>query len=316
MPPGIADAAVVRVKGTSKGLALKTDGNPRYCALDPALGGAHAVAEATRNVACTGATPLAITDCLNFGSPERPESFFQLDRAVRGMAAACRALGTPVVSGNVSLYNESDGVAIPPTPTVGAVGLLEEVGTALTMIWPAEATLVALGSAVATLGGSEYLALVHGRTAGAPPAIDLDAEARLQRCLLAAHAAGLLLAAHDTGEGGLAVALAECAIVSGCGARIGGAALETLIAANEGRRDRALFGEAGTRVIVAIRDEDAAPLADLAREGRLDVLALGETGGDTLSIAGLLTVPVADLRAAWEGGLLNDERPRLARDER
>ena len=305
VPPGAADAAVIRVKGTNKGLALKTDCNPRYCFLDPELGGAHAVAEATRNVACTGATPLAITDCLNFGSPERPESFYGLDRAVRGMAAACRALGTPVVSGNVSLYNESAGMAIPPTPTVGAVGILEDAGTALTMAWPVGATIVLLGRLAATLGGSEYLAQLHGRTAGAPPPLDLDEEARLQRCLLAAHAAGLLLAAHDTGEGGLAVALAECAIAGKCGAEL---ACDAILGANDGRRDRALFGEAGSRVILAVRDENVAALERLAREYGLTMQVLGAAGGDQLVVDGLLAIPVGELRATWEGGLLGDER--------
>jgi phosphoribosylformylglycinamidine synthase len=305
VPPGAADAAMIRVKGTNKGLALKTDCNPRYCFLDPELGGAHAVAEATRNVVCTGATPLAITDCLNFGSPERPESFYGLDRAVRGMAAACRALGTPVVSGNVSLYNESAGMAIPPTPTVGAVGILEDAGAALTMAWPAGATIVLLGRLAATLGGSEYLAQLHGRTAGAPPPLDLDEEARLQRCLLAAHAAGLLLAAHDTSEGGLAVALAECAIAGDCGADLG---CDAILRANDGRRDRALFGEAGSRVVLAVRDENVAGLERLAREHGLTMQVLGAAGGDQLVVDGLLAIPVDELRATWEGGLLGDER--------
>ncbi|HEX5506447.1 MAG TPA: phosphoribosylformylglycinamidine synthase subunit PurL [Thermomicrobiales bacterium] len=305
VPPGAADAAVMRVKGTRKGLALKTDGNPRYCALDPELGGAHAVAEATRNVACTGATPLAITDCLNFGSPEKPATFYQLDRAVRGMAAACRALGTPVVSGNVSLYNESGGVAIPPSPVVGAVGLLDDAARALTMAWPAGAALALLGARAATLGGGEYLATLHGRVAGAPPVLDLDAEVRLQRCLLAAHGAGLLLAAHDTSEGGLAVALAECAITADCGATV---RLGDLIPENGGRLDRALFGEAASRVVVACSAGDTARLARLAAEHGVPLLPLGTAGGEALTIDGLLAASVADLRAAWESGLTSDER--------
>ena len=309
--PGLADAAVMRVKGTRKGLALKTDCNPRYCYLDPELGGMHAVAEATRNVACTGATPLAITDCLNFGSPEKPETFYQLDRAVRGMAAACRALGTPVVSGNVSLYNESAGQAVPPTPTVGAVGLLEDAGTALTMAWPDGAALYLLGPDRATLGASEYLATVHGRTAGAPPSLDLDLEARLQRCLAAAHAAGLLRATHDTSEGGLAVALAECAIVGGRGATV---RLDALVAANNGRLDRALFGEAASRVVVAVRSEDTERLVTLAREHAVPLHSLGTAGGEALAIEGILEAPVAELRAAWEGGLTSRQSGVCSRE--
>ncbi len=304
VPPGAADAAVVRVKGTKKGLALKTDCNPRYCYLDPELGGRHAVAEATRNVACTGATPLAITDCLNFGSPEKPENFYQLDRAVRGMADACRALGTPVVSGNVSLYNESNGVAIPPTPTVGAVGLIADASTALTMAWEPGERIFLLGPLTATLGGSEYLATLHGTVAGAPPALDLDFEARLQRGLLALHAVGLLHAAHDTSEGGLAVTLAECAMAGGVGATIAQDALDALLAANDGRLDRALFGEAGSRVIVTLGVNDPLDNAErIAREHGLTLFALGETGGDLLRLGAVVTAPVDQLREAWEGGL-------------
>jgi phosphoribosylformylglycinamidine synthase II len=305
VPPGVADAAVVRVKGTTKGLALKTDCNPRYCYLDPELGGRHAVAEATRNVVCTGALPLAITDCLNFGSPEKPENFYQLDRAVRGMADACRALGTPVVSGNVSLYNESDGVAIPPTPTVGAVGLLADASCALTMAWQPDDLIYLLGPLDATLGGGEYLAMRHGTVAGAPPALDLDVEARLQKCVLALHNAGAFLtAAHDTSEGGLAVALAECAIVAGVGATIATEALDALRAANDGRLDRALFGEAGSRVVVTIDAGNSLPDAErIAAQHSMTLFALGRTGGDTLAIGDVVNTPVAALRAAWEGGL-------------
>ncbi len=307
VPPGAADAAVVRVKGTKKGLALKTDCNPRYCFLDPELGGRHAVAEATRNVVCTGAEPLAITNCLNFGSPEKTENFFQLDRAVRGMADACRALGTPVVSGNVSLHNESAGAAIPPTPTVGAVGLLDDVAAALTMAWAADQALVLLGRREATLGGSEYLALLHGRTAGAPPPLDLDEEARLQRCFRELHKPLIALAAHDTSEGGLAVALAECAIAGDLGATITQEALDALVADNGGRLDRALFGEAGSRIIVAADPHDLSNLERIAREHGLATLTLGQTGGDALTIGEALSVPVAELRRTWENGLMRDD---------
>jgi len=305
VPPGVADAAVVRVKGTRKGLAFKTDCNPRYCYLDPELGGRHAVAEATRNVVCTGALPLAITDCLNFGSPEKPENFYQLDRAVRGMADACRALDTPVVSGNVSLYNESNGVAIPPTPTVGAVGLMADASRALTMAWSEASLIYLLGPLEATLGGSEYLATRHGTVAGAPPALDLDLEARVQKCVLALHDQGAFLySAHDTSEGGLAVALAECAMAAELGATIDQEALDALRAANDGRLDRALFGEAGSRVIVTIDDGDSLLNADrIAAQHGMTLFPLGRTGGDTLQIGDLAATPVAALRAAWEGGL-------------
>ncbi len=304
VPPGAADAAVVRVKGTKKGLALKTDCNPRYCYLDPELGGRHAVAEATRNVVCTGALPLAITDCLNFGSPEKPENFYQLERAVRGMADACRALGTPVVSGNVSLYNESNGVAIPPTPTVGAVGLIDDVSTALTMAWGVNQRIFLLGPLAATLGGSEYLATLRDTVAGAPPTLDLDLEVRLQRCVLALHKAAFLFSAHDTSEGGLAVTLAESAMAGGIGAAITQEALAALLSANGGRLDRTLFGEAGSRIVVTLGAHDSLDNAErIAQEHGLILFALGETGGDTLRIGELFAAPIAALSEAWEGGL-------------
>jgi len=302
--PGEADAAVLRVKGTRKGLALKTDCNPRYCYLDPELGGKHAVAEATRNVACTGATPLAITDCLNFGSPEKPANFFQLDRAVRGMAEACRALGTPVVSGNVSLYNESNGVAIPPTPTVGAVGLIADVSTALTMRWRPDDRIFLLGQQAATLGGSEYLATIHGTVAGAPPPLDLDLESRVQRCVVALNTAGALHSAHDTSEGGLLVTLAESAIVSDLGASVTVEAVATLRVANDGRLDRALFGEAGSRIVVTLGAEQQADAESIASGHNLTLFALGATGGDALVVGDVAAVPVAALCDAWEGGLM------------
>ncbi len=302
--PGQADAAVVRVKGTSKALALKTDCNPRYCYLDPELGGAHAVAEATRNVVCTGGEPLALTDCLNFGSPEKPENFYQLDRAVTGMAAACRALGIPVVSGNVSLYNESNGVAIPPTPTVGAVGLLADADRALTMAWGTGEAILLLGPLAATLGGSEYLATIHDTVAGAPPALDLDYEARVQRFLLHLHNNGAFwYAAHDTSEGGLAVALAEMAIVGDVGATIEQAALDALLAANDGRLDRALFGEAGSRIVVTCGSLNVANVLRFAEQSGIEVLELGQTGGDLLTFGEALTTPITALREAWDGGL-------------
>lgn len=304
VPPGVADAAVVRVKGSKKGLALKTDCNPRYCFLDPELGGRHAVAEATRNVVCTGALPLAITDCLNFGSPEKPENFYQLERAVHGMADACRALGTPVVSGNVSLYNESNGVAIPPTPTVGAVGLIDDVSTALTMAWGTGQRIFLLGPLEATLGGSEYLATLRDTIAGAPPALDLDLEVRLQQCVLALHKAALLFSAHDTSEGGLAVTLAESAMAGGIGATIAQEALDALLSANDGRVDRALFGEAGSRIVVTLDMNDSLVNAErIAQEHGLTLFALGATGGDTLRIGDLFAAPIAALSEAWEGGL-------------
>ena len=252
--PG-ADAAVLRIKGTSRGVALTTDGNGRQCYLDPFSGGALAVAEAARNLVCVGARPLALTDGLNFGNPERPEVYYQLEQCIQGMAEACKSLSMPVISGNVSLYNESRGEAIYPTPIVGAVGLLENIERRCTPGFKAAGDLVFLlgdpTQDTAGLGGSEYLELLHGRVEGRP-AIDLELERRVQHACLRAIAEGKLRSAHDCSDGGLAVALAECAIIGGLG-----------LAGDwpvDGSTEAALFGEAPSRIVVSVAVEDA-PLA-------------------------------------------------------
>jgi len=215
--PG-GDAAVVRLRGTDRAVAVKTDCNGRHCYLDPREGAKAAVAEAARNVACTGARPLAVTNNLNFGNPTRPDVYHQLREAVAGMGEACRALGTPVTGGNVSLYNENPTGAIYPTPVIGMVGLIDSLAhvTRATFRAPADAAtgdaIVLLGANTDELGGSEYLARVHGVVAGAPPRVDLDGERRLTAALLEAIRAGHVRSAHDTSDGGLAVALAECAM--------------------------------------------------------------------------------------------------------
>ena len=209
--PG-SDAAVVRIKGTKKALALKTDGNGRYCWLDPFEGARLAVAEACRNVVAAGATPLGATNCLNFGNPERPEVMGQLVRAIAGIREACIALDVPITGGNVSLYNETEGRAIYPTPILGVVGLLEDADRVLTSWFKEEGDVVyLLGDTQADLGGSELLQVVHGIAAGRPPRLDLAEEKRLHALVLEAAAAGWLRSAHDCSDGGLAVALAECA---------------------------------------------------------------------------------------------------------
>ncbi|HMA33205.1 MAG TPA: phosphoribosylformylglycinamidine synthase subunit PurL [Chloroflexia bacterium] len=309
LAPGQADAAVLRIKGTAKGIAVTTDCNSRFCYLDPYEGGMQTVAEAARNLVCTGATPLAVTDCLNFGSPERPEVFYQMEGCVRGIVAACEALGTPVVSGNVSLYNETAGQAVLPTPVVGMVGLLEDVTQRVGMAWPAGATLcvlapVATVGGVAALGASEYLATVHGQEAGRPPAIDLAAEQRVQAAALAAIGAGLVLAAHDCSEGGLAVALAEGCITGGVGAHLDLAALDESPA---GRGDVLLFNEAPSRIVLACAPASAAALGTLAARHDIRLLPLGPTGGDTITLQRgpvlLAHVPLAAAADAWHHGL-------------
>ena len=297
--PG-GDAAVLRLRETRKGLAIATDGNGRYTYLDPHQGGAIAVAEACRNVSCVGARPLAITDCLNFGNPENLQVYHQLEQAIRGMAEACRALGVPVVSGNVSLYNEVDGRAIFPTPIVGAVGVLEDAAVHCQAAFRREGDMVLLlGAALVTgeaaaLGGSEYLEVVHGVVAGTPT-IDLDLEARLQRCLQEAIAEGLLSSAHDCSDGGLAVALAESAVQGGLGFG-GGFPIE-------GRWDAAFFGEAASRVVVSLAAADAPRFQRLAADRGVPLANLGVVGGARFTIGDRIDLSLAALSDAWEGGL-------------
>ena len=261
--PGTADAAVVRLRGTNKALALKTDCNGRYVYLDPRTGGRIAVAEAARNVACTGGRPLAITNNLNFGNPKKPDVFFQFREAVGGMGDACRVLGTPVTGGNVSLYNENPQGAVFPTPTVGMVGLIDDVSkaTRMTFTTPGDA-IVLLGETKNELGGSEYLARVHGLTIGAPPTVDLDGEKRLIEALLEAIGTGVVRSAHDCSEGGLAVALAESCMADREHMR----GAEVALPATGLPVRSAFWGESQGRVVVSTPDADAV-LAIAARHG-------------------------------------------------
>jgi phosphoribosylformylglycinamidine synthase len=296
--PG-ADAAVIRVKGTTKGLALTVDGNSRYCYLDPYVGGVLAVAEAARNLACVGARPLGLTDCLNFGSPENPEVMWQFGQVIQGMRDACIALKVPVVSGNVSFYNETDGTPIHPTPTVAMVGLLDKVERVVTP-WFKNAgdVIVSLGRTREELGGSEYLKAVHGLTRGTPPWIDLKLEQAVQSCCVAAIEQGLLRSAHDVSGGGLAVTLAECCI-SGpekpLGARIES---HEMI-----RGDALLFSESQSRIVVSVAEKDLSLLQDIASQYNVPIKAIGTVGGTRLVIQPLLQLPVEELRSIWSSGL-------------
>ena len=252
--PG-GDAAVLRLRGTKRGIAAKTDGNGRYVYLEPRTGGRIAVAEAARNVACTGARPSAITNCLNFGNPTKPETFYQFREAVFGMGDACRALGTPVTGGNVSLYNESPAGAVYPTPVIGMIGVLEDVTRATGSHFrrPGD-TIVLLGEPTDEIGASEYLLTIHGLVAGAPPACDLAREKALIDTLVEAIGAGHVRSAHDVSDGGLAVALAECAI--GDEERRFG--LDVDVSAWNALPVRALlFGEGQGRAVVSTADADA-----------------------------------------------------------
>ena len=288
-----SDAAVVRVPGTFKGLALATDGKGRYGALDPYLGAAHAVAEAARNVAVSGARPLAITNCLNFGNPERPEVMWQFAESIRGIADACRAFETPVTGGNVSFYNESGGSAIWPTPVIGMLGLLSDYRLRVPTGFPrAGLAIYLLGETFAELGGSEFAEAVLGVVAGRPPALDMDKERRLLDLLHAAATDAVLASAHDCGDGGLAVALAEAAILGGHGFAV---TLDGDLPPHV-----ALFAESASRAVVGVAPEDEARLTALAGEHGVPSARLGETGGPRVMFDGLLETTVAELRDAWE----------------
>ena len=298
--PG-ADAAVIRVKGTDKGLALTVDGNSRYCYLDPYVGGALAVAEAARNLACVGARPIGLTDCLNFGSPENPEVMWQFSEVIRGMRDACVALKTPVVSGNVSFYNETDGIPIYPTPTIGMVGLMEQVGRVVTPWFKSAGDIVVLlGRSREELGGSEYLKVVHGLVRGTPPWIDLRLEQAVQSCCIEAIDRGLLRSAHDTSDGGLAIGLAE-SCVSGpekaLGVRID---MREMI-----RGDALLFSESQSRIIVSLEEKHLPQLQEVAAAHHVPMQAIGIVGGTRFIIQPLLQLAVEELRVIWSSGLTN-----------
>ena len=296
--PG-SDAAVIRLKGTPKGIGLTVDCNSRYCLLAPYRGAQIAVAEGARNLAVSGARPVALSDCLNFGNPEKPEVMWQFQHAIAGMRDACLALGLAVVSGNVSFYNETEGKAIPPTPTVATVGILADVTQHVTQWFKNAGDLVVLlGETCEELGASEYLSLLHGRVAGAPPALDLEREKRLQELCLTAARERLFSSAHDVAEGGLAVALAEACIT-----RPEGAIGARITITGDLRPDALLFGESQSRVLVSLPQAALPRLQELARAADLPLTVLGEVGGADLDIAGYLWLPVALLQREWRTAL-------------
>ena len=293
--PG-ADAALLRIKGRGDGIAISIDAQPRVAALDPFVGAASAVAEALRNLVCIGAEPMAITDCLNVGNPERPEGAWQLERTIAGISAACDALGVPVVSGNVSLYNATRGADIWPTAVIGAVGHIDDVTRHIpvTSGKPGDVVMLA-GSANVSVGASTYGSQI-GIHEG-PVAIDLALEARLQRFVLAAHGAGAIRAAHDRAEGGLAVALAELALRD----RIG---MKVVLPAVRGIDKRvALFGEGPSGVVLVLGPSLEAQVRALAAQHDVPVWTLGTIGGDLLEIAPVLGLPIAALIDAHQSGL-------------
>jgi len=307
-------AAVIRIRGTSKALVASTDGNAAVGAVDPWLGAALSVAEATRNVSITGARPLGVTNCLNFGDPTRPEAFWQLSEAVRGLGDACRALDLPVTGGNVSLYNESSGGAILPTPEIGVVGLIDDVSLLVGPAFDRDGDVIVLvGEATPGLAGSEYARLAGTAAEDGAPALDLAREASLQRFVRDAIERGLVVSAQDVSGGGLAVALAEAALWGSIGAHVR-LPIESSPAVD-------LFGESPSRLVLTARPRHAAALILLARQHGQAVESLGVVGGDHLvvdlagsgatgaaeergsRVADSLEVTIADLRHTWDHGL-------------
>jgi phosphoribosylformylglycinamidine synthase subunit PurL len=290
-----SDAGVIRVdEETGLGVALATDGNGRWCKLDPYLGAQLALSEAYRNVAVTGARPLAITDCLNFGSPEDPDVMWQFAETVRGLADACLEMGVPVTGGNVSFYNQTADAPINPTPVIGVLGVIDDV-TRRTPMAPRDGqVLLLLGATRDELGGSEWAHVAHGHLGGRPPAPDLGAEMRLADVLASASRDRLLGAAHDVSDGGLAQCLVEMALAAGVGARVD---------LPDGDAFVALFSESVARAVVAVDASYVDAVLARCTEVGVPVTRIGEAGGDALEVAGLFTIDLADLRATSDATL-------------
>jgi phosphoribosylformylglycinamidine synthase II len=295
--PG-GDAAVLRLKApglpsSERALALSTDGNARWCALDPRQGTAMTVAESALNVACAGARPVAVVNCLNFGNPEHPEVMWQLSEAIDGMSEACRALRLPVIGGNVSLYNESRGRDIDPTPVIGVVGLIDHLDRRPPGVGLIDnGRLVLLGETQAVLGGSRWAAEVHDHRNGRLPTLDLDLHQRLLVLVAALVNDGLAAGLHDVSEGGLGVALAEMAVRSGVGVRVAGP-----------QSHAELFAESPSRVVVCAAPDAAQEIVRRAADAGVPASFLGASGGDRIAIEGLLDVAVAEAKAAWQGAI-------------
>jgi phosphoribosylformylglycinamidine synthase len=314
--PGLG-AGVVRIKGTNRALAMSVDGNGRYTYLDPYNGAKLAVAEASRNVACAGARPLGATNCLNFGNPERPGIMWQFARAIEGLSEACRALDVPITGGNVSLYNETDGNAIYPTPVIGVVGLLESAERVVTRRFQrAGDTVVLLGESRGELGGSEYLKMEYGVVAGRPPYLDLERERALQNLLVTLADARLLHSAHDCADGGLAVTVAESCFDTG------GLGVDVKIDAVHVARDHsiniaaALFSESVSRVVASAAPEAVSEVMSRAAAAGVPARAIGQTGGTTIRISvedePAIDVPVEDAERVWSDAVARHFSRRVA----
>ncbi len=297
--PG-SDAAVIRIKGTDKAIAISVDCNSRYCFLDPYRGAMLAVAEAARNVACSGARPLAVTDNLNFGNPEKPEVMWQFVESIKGISEACRILETPVVSGNVSFYNETKGNAIYPTPTIAMVGLMEDAKKARALSFKEGLEVFLLGDTYNELGGTEYLALIHGIDRGLPPVIDLEKEKRLIRLLEELVRREIIYSSHDCSEGGLSVCIAESAIYGNTGVEVD---LSKLLMNNSLRSDSLLFGESSGRVVVTVEEERSKELLRLAENYNISCHWIGKTGGERFIIKGYIDLPLSQISDAYKNSL-------------
>ena len=296
--PG-GDAAVLRLKGSKRGIAVSTDCNGRICYLDPEIGTAIAVAEACRNLSVTGAEPVALTDGLNFGNPETADVQFQLTESIAGMSRAAEAFGIPIVSGNASMYNQSSGKDIYPTPIIGSLGLLEDVEKHATVAFKTEGDAIVLLGTDSTwdgidgLAASEYLDLIHGKVEG-QPALDLDLEIRTQTVCRDAIASDLIASGHDVSDGGLAIAIAESAIIGGIGASITEAPGE--------RWDAAMFGETQSRILVSLSPENLSKLEDITSALNVPMTLIGSVGGDSLSFGDSISTPLVDADDAWKNG--------------
>lgn len=286
--PG-CDAAVIYVKDANKALAVTTDCNARYVYLNPRMGARIAVAEAARNVVCSGAVPLAITNCLNFGNPYKPEMYWQFKEAIKGMGEACRFFETPVTGGNVSFYNESPDASVYPTPVIGMVGLIEDLKGITTSYFRQEGDLVyLLGQDYGELGGSEYLKVVHGKVAGEPPVLDFDREKSLHRVVINLAKAGTIQSAHDVSEGGIVAALLEACILN----RENQVGAEVSVPVT-GRKDAAFFSESQSRIIISVSPKYREMIEDTCKSFGCPFTLLGSTGGDALTVNGEYTFPLA-----------------------
>lgn len=300
------DAALIRIKGTQKGIAVSTDCNSLYCYLDPYEGGKIAVAEAARNVVCSGAQPLGITNCLNFGNPMNPEVFWQFHQAVLGMTEACKVFQTPVTGGNVSFYNQSPAAAIYPTPTVGMVGLLDNIQNRVPSHFQQEDDVIFLaGDSFNEIGGSQYLLVAHGLEKGLPPRMDLEKEALLHRFILESASAKLLSSCHDVSDGGLAVALTECCFhpSRNWGAVVDHLELTQLPSAQEIRNDALYFGESQSRAVLSVRPENKEAVIAKAKSLGVPIYQIGKVGGEHVEIGDKILVPTQELRRIFENAI-------------